>query len=296
MKKNKNHNLTTRNLFNQIHIQQIKDKKGFDKIKSSLNEKNLKLKKNFFKNKICADLGCGSTGSGGLNLLNLGAKYCYLMDLDQHIINPIKKNLSQHKNKFEVNIGDIENLPYKKNFFDFILCQGVIHHVYNDKKAFKEIYRTLKKEGKAFIMVHGEGGIINDFTMKILRPKYVADPEFRKFVNNIVKNKNKKYLNFLRKNYSDETQKIFKNLNFLFDKDLLLTIKDRLLAPKYKTYNETELIRELKRIGFKKVYRIKKKMKFDNIRRFIEPFYHHYDNEISRILYGDGMIQIVLQK
>ena len=44
----KSHDSKTRNIFNKIHIQQIKTKIGFDKIKSSLNEKNLKLKKKLF--------------------------------------------------------------------------------------------------------------------------------------------------------------------------------------------------------------------------------------------------------
>jgi ubiquinone/menaquinone biosynthesis C-methylase UbiE len=290
------HDKKTRNIFNIIHIQQIKDGKGFDKIKASLNEKYLKLDKNYFQNKICADLGCGSTGSGGLNLLNLGAKYCYLMDLKKHIVNPIKKNLVTHKNKFEVNVGSLEKLPYKKNFFDFILCQGVIHHMDNDKQGFKEIFRTLKKGGKALINVHGDGGIINDFTMKILRPKYNSDPKFKSFINNILNGNTKKYINFLKKNYDNDTNKILENLKFLLDKDLLLTMKDRFLAPKYKTYDEKQLTKQLKKIGFKKIYRIKKPVKFSNIRRFLSPLYHHYDNEISRMLYGNGMIQIVLQK
>ena len=286
----------TRNLFNQIHLSQIKNKIGFDKIKLSLNEKILRLNQNYFQNKICADLGCGSTGSGGLNLLNLGAKYCYFMDLKKHITKPIKKNLSQFKNKFEVNIGSLEKLPYKKNFFNFILCQGVLHHMDKDKKGFKEIFRTLKKGGKAFILVHGEGGIINDFTMKIIRPKYKSETKFKLFINNILEGNNAKHIKFLKRNYDKGSNKILKNLSFLFDKDLLLSIKDRILAPKYKTYKEKELRKQLRSIGFKNIYRIKKEVKFNNIRRFFSPLYHHYDNEISRMLYGDGIIQLIIQK
>ncbi len=290
------HDSKTRNIFNKIHIQQIKTKVGFDKIKSLLNEKNLKLKENYFKDKIVADLGSGSTGAGGLNLLNLGAKYCYLMDLKPHIVKPIKKNLIKFKNKFEVNIGSLEKLPYKKNFFDFILCQGVIHHMDNDKKAFKEIFRTLKKGGKALISVYGNGGILNDFTWKILRPKYKSDPKFKSFIDKILKGKNKKYINFLTKNYDKKTNKILEKLNFLFDKDLLLTMADRFTAPKYKTYDEKELRKHLKKLGFKKIYRIKKEVKFKNIRRFLVPLYYHYDHEVSRMLYGNGIIQIVIEK
>ena len=65
---------------------------------------------------------------------------------------------------------------------------------------------------------------------------------------------------------------------------------------KYKTYKETYLRNLLKSIGFKNIYRIKKEVKFNNIRKFVAPLYHHYDNEISRMLYGDGIIQLVVQK
>ena len=34
-----------------------------------------------------------------------------------------------------------EKTPFKKNFFDFVLCQGVIHHMDNDNKGFEEIHR-----------------------------------------------------------------------------------------------------------------------------------------------------------
>ena len=292
----KKHDKTTRKLFHKIHLDQIKNIRGYNKIRFSLNEKNLKLKKNFFTNKICADLGCGSTGAGGYNLLNLGAKFCYLMDMDKHIKPRINKNLKKFKEKYEINIGSLENLPYKKNFFDFVLCQGVIHHMDNDLKGFKEIYRTLKPGGKSLIVVHGEGGIINDLTMKIIRPKYRKDKKFKKLIDNLFRRKFKKYENFLLKNYDNKTIKLFLNLKNFFDNDMLLTIKDRILSPKYKTYKALDLKKLLQKIGFKKIYRIKKKVNFFNIRRLLTPFYHHYDNEISLALYGDGMIHFVVEK
>ena len=36
----------------------------------------------------------------------------------------------------------------------------------------------LKKGGHSYITVHGEGGLINDFTMKFLRPRYQNDKVF----------------------------------------------------------------------------------------------------------------------
>ena len=116
------HNIDIRKIFHKIHKDQIVSKTGFKKVKNLLNCENLKLSKNYFKNKICADYGCGSTGAGGLNLLELGAKYVHLIDLDKHIVNPINKNLKKYKGKYQIDIGSIEKTFYKKNYFDFILC------------------------------------------------------------------------------------------------------------------------------------------------------------------------------
>ncbi len=292
----KYHDNSTRKIFNQIHLAQNKNRFSTDKIKFSLNEKTFNLKKGFFRGKICADLGCGSTGSGGFNLLNLGAKYCHLLDMHKHIKKPIQKNLRKFKNKFEVTIGSLEKLPYLKNYFDFVLCQGVIHHMDNDYKGYKEVFRVLKKGGLAYISVHGRGGLINDLTMNFIRPKYQKNKGFRKFIDVLLNKNYKKYVNFLKKNYDKDTIRLFNMIKFLFDDDLKLTIKDRLMAPKYKTYSEKKLKIYLEKVGFKKIKRIKKKVQFKNIRRFIQPLYHHYDSEISRFLYGDGIIHLLLKK
>ena len=127
-----------------------------------------------------------------------------------------------------------------------------------DLRSFKEIFRVIKKGGYAYISVHGKGGIINDFTMKFLRPRYKNDKVFKKLIDSFLYGENSA-VKFLKKNYSLSTKLLLKKLNFLFDEDLKLTIKDRLLAPKYKTYNEKYLIKYLKKIGFKKILRVKKK-------------------------------------
>ena len=95
--------------------------------------------------------------------------------------------------------------------------------------------------------------------MNFLRPKYQKEKKFKNFVD-ILLNKNfRKYLNFLKKNYDKDTNILFNKFKFLFDEDLKLTIKDRLMAPKYKTYVEKELRTYLKKIGFKDIKRVKKK-------------------------------------
>lgn len=49
--------------------------------------------------------------------------------------------------------ADICNLPLKDNTYDFILCNHVLEHIINDKKAMQELYRVLKKGGIGIFQV-----------------------------------------------------------------------------------------------------------------------------------------------
>ena len=49
--------------------------------------------------------------------------------------------------------ADICNLPFNDNSFDYILCNHVLEHIYDDEKAMKEIYRVLNKNGIAILQV-----------------------------------------------------------------------------------------------------------------------------------------------
>jgi SAM-dependent methyltransferase len=54
---------------------------------------------------------------------------------------------------FEFGIGDMKNIPYKSNSFDFIYSSGSIEHILDPQEALKEYYRILKPKGIAFISV-----------------------------------------------------------------------------------------------------------------------------------------------
>lgn len=48
---------------------------------------------------------------------------------------------------------DIQDLPFKDESFDFIMCSHVLEHVEDDIKAMKELHRVLSKTGIAIIQV-----------------------------------------------------------------------------------------------------------------------------------------------
>ena len=98
------------------------------------------------KNAIIGDIGCGN----GKNMLY--RKDCINMgcDLSNNLVNIcIQKNLN-------VVLGNILNIPYKNNIFDYTICIAVIHHlssINKRKQAINELIRVTKKGGKILILV-----------------------------------------------------------------------------------------------------------------------------------------------
>ncbi len=70
--------------------------------------------------------------------------------------------------------GDICNLPFKENSFDFILCNHVLEHINDDNKAMKELYRVLNKNGTAILQVP-----INQKSSKTFEDSSIVDKKKR---------------------------------------------------------------------------------------------------------------------
>ncbi len=89
------------------------------------------------------DAGCG-TGVYSFSLRNRG-KEIIGVDIDKQKINYVKDVNRFNNLKFEA--GDLRKLKFKKEEFDLIICSDVIEHITEDKKAFSELGRVLKRGG-----------------------------------------------------------------------------------------------------------------------------------------------------
>ena len=292
----------TRKVFNGIHLGHLKNKDSFNRLSNFLATGMMKLPKDYFKGRVCADLGCGSSVHGIRNLLDMGAKYVYGMDLDGSFISPAEKILKGY-NGWQLDVGSIEKLPYKDEQFDFVLCAGVIHHIKHDRIALKEAARVLKKGGKAFISVAGCGGILNRFYMEFLRNEYRHNKNFKKAIDNSSHKKVECQLDWLIRNMEDDGSAAHKKcvtllecLKYLIDEDFLLSLKDRLQPPIYKMYSEPEFRGLLKEAGFKSCYRINKKPLYNNIRKIEVSLYINHNLALSKLLYGEGAFNLVVTK
>lgn len=49
--------------------------------------------------------------------------------------------------------ADICDLPIKNDGYDIIICSMVLEHIPDDRKAMRELFRVLKPDGVAFVIV-----------------------------------------------------------------------------------------------------------------------------------------------
>ncbi len=70
--------------------------------------------------------------------------------------------------------ADICDLPLDDESYDFILCNHVLEHVIDDKKAMQELYRVLKKDGIGIFQVP-----INVSNKKTYEDFTITDPKER---------------------------------------------------------------------------------------------------------------------
>lgn len=95
---------------------------------------------------VIGDIGCGN----GKNMLYRSDCYNYGCDFSSELV---KICLDKNLNVIE---GDILNIPFEDNQFDYTICIAVIHHLSTEdkrKKAIDELKRVTKKEGKILILV-----------------------------------------------------------------------------------------------------------------------------------------------
>ena len=223
------------------------------------------VKKNFFKNKVCLDAASGINLNATLNLLNLGAKYVYACDFNPKLKKINKGKFKPFIGKYEVRLANLKKLPYENNYFDFVHCAGAIHHTTNYKKSINELCRVTKNGGYIYLEAYGTGGIIREITT-FLREKVNKDLKFKKEVINLNKKKITKFINYLTNN------RYKKNINKLFDDDLVLTIKDRLLSPLYIEFSDKDIVNILKKTVFIKSRDLKEDLNFQILENIFQIF------------------------
>tara|TARA_B100000029_G_scaffold515750_1_gene624474 strand:- start:177 stop:1097 length:921 start_codon:yes stop_codon:yes gene_type:complete len=108
--------------------------------------KNTKWKEKDLKGKKFLEVGSGA-GRFTEILKKMGCKVSSV-DLSDAIFVNAKNNKSKNINFYKTSIYD---MPFKKKYFDYIFCYGVLQHLPDGNKAFAELLSFLKKNGRLSI-------------------------------------------------------------------------------------------------------------------------------------------------
>lgn len=290
----------TREIFHDIQINQGNDPFTYDRLTSSYSHEYFNVDKNFFRNKICLDAGCGSNAHGTKSLLEMGAKKVHAFDLDESIIDTVPKFLENFDGRYELTTGNVLEIPFQDNQFDFVFCSGVLHHTVDLWKGLDELTRVTKPGGTLYLAIFGIGGLFSKFT-KILRTEYSENSDFKNLLDNLTVEQIKFFINWVFTQLENHNDDITERINSqdiisLIDQDLILTLKDRITAPIYLETSFEKIKNRLLENKFETIERLTKYPKLNNIRRFLSPLYENYDSSFSKILFNEGFLQIKATK
>lgn len=103
------------------------------------------------------EVGLGS-GTDFMRWVRSGAEL-YGIDLTEASVALIKERLALEGRIAQVQVGDVEALPFPDGFFDIVYSFGAIHHTPDTDKAAKELYRVCTPGGTIRVMIYHLWGL-----------------------------------------------------------------------------------------------------------------------------------------
>tara|TARA_A100001234_G_C12638600_1_gene391016 strand:+ start:2560 stop:3681 length:1122 start_codon:yes stop_codon:yes gene_type:complete len=242
-----------------------------DKYKYKTNQylyyKNI-IKNNFLESKITkkdiSNLITFNSGTGleCVTMQSFGTKYNIFCDISKYPINHLREFIFKKK---------ITNIKvYKKDLclkkfalnkrVNFIYLNGVLHHLYDDNIAIKNLDKILTNNGKVFFRNYRSGNLRN-FTCEIIRKilNFKDKKNFRSTFLKIFKtnslNKDLRYKNFIPCFYESSYDMFFAPIiNYYDSKNFISYFKNKnyclINRPSLKKYDHANLNNDATAINF----------------------------------------------
>lgn len=234
------------------NFDQVMVEEAFQLLLTRILRNNIPL--DIFKDKIVLDMGCGS-GRYSLAIKTLGAKKVIGIDLGDG------KKLKREGVEYQK--ASVLELPFAANSFDFVFCNGVLHHTTDPLLGMKEMYRVMKPGAGGWLFLCG----------------------FCKFYV---------MLDQVRRNLDPADNKTFWKLLELWklpkSKQFFLT--DLLFVPIRHYFTREELEQTLTNIGFKDLQFLPRGVDFD----FTEQVYQHPELAEYFNKNGEGDLRFLMRK
>lgn len=98
------------------------------------------------------DIGSGS-GHLGLAVMEKGRFDATFLDVNEESLRLAGQHLKERERKGQLVVGDVQAMPFEAETFDLIVSRGSMPFWEDQEQAFREIWRVLKPEGRAYIGV-----------------------------------------------------------------------------------------------------------------------------------------------
>jgi ubiquinone/menaquinone biosynthesis C-methylase UbiE len=108
--------------------------------------KSILAQEHITKDCMILDAGCG-TGQTAAYLFNQYQAKIFCLEINPIMIEKAKNRFEKLQFPIQLFQGSVEEIPFDRNTFDFIICESVLAFV-NKPKALSEFYRVLKTGGR----------------------------------------------------------------------------------------------------------------------------------------------------
>jgi len=258
----KDYSEKTRKEYHLQHKRVAANKKAMRRLIGMFSKEYFGLGSNYFKGKIILDAGCGDTASLLIGLHRFGAKNLHGLDLGTEFIATTQSNLKKYsipKKDVTLTSGNVLNLPYENDYFDFVAAHGLLGHLNNMKESrigFSELARVTKPGGYLYIVVVNIGGLFEDVLIPGCRNYYRTNKEFKNLIDNLNEKTFKQTLSFISKTMQKYTGEeiSLKFLEEFFDTDLCATIQNKIKTPIRLKIDEGFIRKNFSKNDFHKIF------------------------------------------
>ncbi len=123
----------------------------------------LGIKKDYFDCKKILDCGFGGTAWAVELFCQSNAAEVHGIDLNPNWKISVAERLKNHPVQPKLITGNVLELPYQNNYFDYVHSHGVMHHTTDWKKGIEEMVRVCKPGGTIYLMLYGKFAPVGKF-------------------------------------------------------------------------------------------------------------------------------------
>lgn len=105
-----------------------------------------------FEGKCVLEVGVGS-GRIGFSLMEEVRLFLVGLDVSRDMLELAKEKMSLSHQRFDIILGDAENLPFSDEVFDAIVCISTMHYFADPGRSLTEFSQALKEKG---VLVYGD--------------------------------------------------------------------------------------------------------------------------------------------